>query len=379
MKKKFIGFYNPTEFEIKEAWENGRFAFDANTLLNLYRYTEPTRNDFLTALNTIQGNLFLPYQAALEFHSNRINVIDSIIIAYSEVNNLFYENFEKTLKPLINQYQRHPSILIEEIQKIYLEILEKISKELTKQEKAHPDFVTKDDVLEKLSTLFENSTGIEFSKDDLNNIYKEGEKRYSGKIPPGFKDLEKKKNKGDKHIYGDLIIWKELIEYTKKEKKPLIFVTDDRKEDWWTIESGKTIRPREELIKEFFDLTGIRILIYNADNFLHFAKEKGIIPNLKEKTLSEIKDVRISDEKEYSLSDFQKISLFNTDTFNFSDLVYNKSIPSDSSFYLPKYDSFINSDLTKNLGQIFTQEPFVLAKNLKKEITKEDLILKKKK
>ena len=76
--------------------------------------------------------------------------------------------------------------------------------------------------------------------------------------------------------------------------------TDDRKEDWWTIENGKTIRPREELIKEFFDLTGVRILIYNAENFLKYAKEKQLIPQLKDDTINEIKEIRISDEKKYT-------------------------------------------------------------------------------
>ena len=75
IKKEFIGYYNPTEKEINDAWNKGTFAFDTNTLLNLYRYTELTRKDFLSALKTIKGKLFLPHQAALEFHSNRVSVI----------------------------------------------------------------------------------------------------------------------------------------------------------------------------------------------------------------------------------------------------------------------------------------------------------------
>jgi hypothetical protein len=101
-----------------------------------------------------------------------------------------------------------------------------------------------------------------------------------------------------------LIIWKELITLTKKEKKEIIFITDDRKEDWWTIENGKTIRPREELIKEFYDLTGIRILIYNADNFLHFAKERKLVTSIKEKSITEVKEVRKADEISISLSEW---------------------------------------------------------------------------
>lgn len=78
MKKKFIGFYDPTEQEIEDAWTNGVFAFDANTLLNLYRYTDVTRKDFLHVLKFIKENLFIPFQVAFEYLNNRIKVIDDL-------------------------------------------------------------------------------------------------------------------------------------------------------------------------------------------------------------------------------------------------------------------------------------------------------------
>lgn len=299
MKKKFIGFYNPTKDEIDEAWKKGIFAFDANTLLNLYRYTDKTRDDFLNALKTIKERLFLPYQAAFEYQNNRLEVIDSIENSYDELYDIFPDNFDKHLISQINKYKKHPSIVIEEINKLHNDFLKNLSNELNEQKIKHPDFRSNDAVLNELTDLFDNSVGEEFSKEDLLKIYKEGESRYSNEIPPGYKDQINKKSKGQRHIYGDLIIWKELINNAKNKKIPLIFITDDRKEDWWTIQKGKTIRPREELIKEFFDITGIRILIYNADNFLLVAKEQRLLPELKDETIEEVKDIRVNDEKEY--------------------------------------------------------------------------------
>ena len=300
MRKKFIGFYNPTTNEIDDAWGSGVFAFDANTLLNLYRYTDNTRKDFLSALKTIKDRLFLPYQAAYEYHNNRLDVIEGIEKAYEDLYNIFPENFTKNLKSLISQYKKHPTISIDKIEKIHADFLENIQKELDKQKAKHPNFKTNDEILDELSDLFDNSVGEEFTKEDLMKIYKEGESRYANEIPPGYKDLPNKQKKGQRHIYGDLIIWKELLNFTKTKKQPLIFITDDRKEDWWTIQKGKTIRPREELIKEFYDITGIRILIYNADSFLSYAKEKGLLPKLKKETIEEVKKVRVSDEKHYT-------------------------------------------------------------------------------
>jgi len=296
MKNKFIGFYDPTEKEIEDAWTNGVFAFDANTLLNLYRYTDVTRKDFLHVLKFIKENLFIPFQVAFEYLNNRLKVIDGLEKSYIDLEKSYNDIFQNNLKTAINNYKRHPSIDIQSILKQNEDFLNKISLLLEKQKKKHPDFKTKDYILDELTLLFECCIGKEPLKSDLKKNYEEGKERYLEEIPPGYKDLKEKEKKGQRHLYGDLLIWKELIEYSKRNKKPLIFVTDDGKDDWWKKENGIIIRPREELIKEFYDLTGIRILIYNSDQFLKFAKQRGLVTDLKDKTIEEIKDIRISDE-----------------------------------------------------------------------------------
>jgi hypothetical protein len=293
MKKEFIGFYSPTGGEIDLAWENGHFAFDTNALLNLYRYTESTRKDFLAVLNKLDSRLFLPYQAALEFHNARLKLIKGLANAHNDILELIKSNFLKALEPQISHFKKHPSIIVENIFKLHTEFLRKVSQELSKQKKNHPEFDQEDAILEELTNLFDDKLGEDFDKDVLNTIYLEGKERYSMQIPPGYKDSGKK---GERQMYGDLIIWKELIGYVNKEKKPLIFVTDDRKEDWWTIEGGETVRPREELIKEFFNLTGVRILIYNADAFLQYAKERKLVPKIKETSIKEVQEIRKSEE-----------------------------------------------------------------------------------
>ncbi|VXC12056.1 MULTISPECIES: PIN domain-containing protein [Chryseobacterium] len=324
MKKEFIGFYNPTQEETDESWNKGIFCFDANSILNLYRYSENTRNDFINALKSIKRRLFIPYQAAFEFHNNRLKVIEGTKSAYNKIENVYKQNFDVNIVNQLNGFKRHPALKLDSFKKLNDEFLSKISKELEKQKKAHPDFDSDDSILYSVTELFENCIGNDIPKTELRKIFEEGKNRYAEKIPPGYMDMDDKKGKGERNIYGDLIIWKQLIEYTKKEKKPIIFVTDDRKEDWWTIEGGKTIRAREELIKEFYDLTGIRILIYNADSFLHFAKEKKLLPGINETTLEEIKDIRVSDEK------INSIIKLNIPTINNRKTNYYKS-------YFPKH------------------------------------------
>jgi hypothetical protein len=298
MKDEFIGFYDPTDQEINGAWDQGIFIFDANVLLNLYRYTEPTRTDFLLVFERIKDRLFCPYQVALEFQSNRHQVISKVLKSYDNILNIINDIFEKTLEPQLGQFRTHPTIRLEKIKELQKKFVEAVSLELDDLKQRHPKFGSNDEVLNKLTNIYNNKIGTDFSEDELNKLYSEGRIRYEKGIPPGFKDMDTKKKQEDRRIYGDLIVWRQVMAYSKNERKPVIFVTDDRKEDWWTIENGQTIRPRPELIKEFYDATKIRILIYNADTFLKYAKERRLAETIKEDTITEIKEVRTTDEKD---------------------------------------------------------------------------------
>lgn len=50
----------------------------------------------------------------------------------------------------------------------------------------------------------------------------------------------------------------------------LFFVTHDQKEDWWNTIRGKTIGPRIELRKEFYEETGKTFHMYTMSSFLSF-------------------------------------------------------------------------------------------------------------
>ncbi|HBX46513.1 PIN domain-containing protein [Limibacterium fermenti] len=294
MKEKFIGYYDPTDDEIDNAWENGIFAFDANTLLNLYRYTEETRKDFLEALIFLKDRLFLPYQSAYEYHNNRLDVINNLENAYTKLLSIFRDAYDKQFQQSVNEFKRHPTINIDKVKSLYSDFLKTLEDEMNSQNANHPDFKAKDYVQEKISEIFKNSVGDDFSSEDLSKIYEEGADRYRNEVPPGYKDTSNKS--GTRNVYGDFIIWKELLRHIKANKKAIIFVTDDLKEDWWTRRHGKTIRPREELIKEFYDHTGERILIYNADNFLTLIRDRELRLQLKDETIKEIKGIREADE-----------------------------------------------------------------------------------
>jgi hypothetical protein len=92
--------------------------------------------------------------------------------------------------------------------------------------------------------------------------------------------------------FGDLVLWKQLLEWSKLKKiKAIIFITADNKEDWWHRVSGKTIGPRPELVSEISQFSGVkRFWMYS---FSEFGKNAKIYVNarLSEDSLKEISRV----------------------------------------------------------------------------------------
>ncbi|TOG86054.1 hypothetical protein CGI91_23920 [Vibrio parahaemolyticus] len=70
--------------------------------------------------------------------------------------------------------------------------------------------------------------------------------------------------------YSDFVIWNELIDYAKENKKEyIIFVTDDLKTDWWFVSNGKRIGPRPELVEELRIKANVKgFQIYNSEQLI---------------------------------------------------------------------------------------------------------------
>jgi hypothetical protein len=296
LKEKLSEYYKLNEQELQKHWQEDIFSFDANVLLNLYRYTPKTRDAFFDLLDKIKDRVWISYQVAFEYQKNRLVVINKQHIAYTEIRNLLIDK-KGEIEAKLNDYKRHPYLQTEELKKQIQSAFESINKDISKLEKSHPDYLQDDPTWERLTKILDKKIGDDNTGEELEKIYKDGKKRYDEDIPPGYKDKVTKKNEGNRSLYGDVIVWNQIIKHAKDIPSSIIFITDDRKEDWWYKFKGKTIGPRPELIKEFKDLTGKRINIYQADNFLDLA-----LKNLKQasnpEAIEEIRKVREADEME---------------------------------------------------------------------------------
>ncbi|WP_220493433.1 PIN-like domain-containing protein [Pseudoalteromonas sp. SR44-5] len=80
MKDLFPGHFKESQENLREVWDSCVFVFDANILLNLYRYSDATRNEFLSLLEKINDRVWLPHRAAEEYLNNRLSVTPCVRI-----------------------------------------------------------------------------------------------------------------------------------------------------------------------------------------------------------------------------------------------------------------------------------------------------------
>lgn len=307
MKEQFKGYYNLSNSEFEELWDNAIFIFDTNVLLNLYRYQSSTRDSLLSVMEKLKDKIWIPYHVGLEFQRNRLTVIAEQHKRFVEVQSII-ENSISTMMNEFNTLQlknRHshinPDKLIDDIRKLQSDFLT----ELTALEEKSINVNSEDEILDRLDKLFKDKVGNPPEKqEDIIKIFSEGENRYKFNIPPGYKDSGKDDKAPDEFTYGgitykrkfgDLIIWKQIINHALKEKlKNIIFITDDAKADWWwKINSNgpKTIGVRPELKDEIYREGNVeKFHIYNPEGFLKYANNKLNVQITKE-TMEEVREV----------------------------------------------------------------------------------------
>lgn len=311
MKEKFFG-YIPYDDEINEKlWKESIFVFDANIFLNLYRYSNETKNKVISCLERISDRVWIPYNTGKEFFNNRVTTI----LDQEEV----YKNLEKNLNfdGMINFISGIRHTTLDSKKKTLIEIIKKCKEEINEiiqeDKNSYKNLIYDDPNLEKILKIFDGKVGQELSKDDFEKYKKIIDKRYEKQIPPGYKDCNKsddtknEKGNSDKK-YGDAINWLEVIKFSKENKTDIIYVTDDKKEDWIEVKKGKKIGPRKELLNEFHKETNGRIIgIYNTENFLKYSNKYLGDKNSEEhmeinKAISEIEYIDNSIKSKNSIS-----------------------------------------------------------------------------
>ncbi|HVM47052.1 MAG TPA: PIN domain-containing protein [Candidatus Acidoferrum sp.] len=283
MKTQFSGFYRPTEADFRRLWKTCIFALDANVLLNLYGYSEKTREEFLGLLERLASRICMPHQFALEYQLHRARAIMEQVKNYAKAEKVLTELYDEEFAPK----HKHPFLSEKLLRQFGL-----IRQDLAKSRKKHEALFTNDPYFDRITAAL-RKVGSAPTDQQLGEMYAKAKARYTLRVPPGFADL---KEKGEPSGYGDCVGWFELMEMSKSESKPAILVTDDAKEDWWHIQGDRTIGPRPELLMEFLKECQQSFYMYSSDQFMKYARtyleeqvEQGAIEEIKERLQEELR------------------------------------------------------------------------------------------
>ena len=316
-------------------YENAILVFDTSSLLELYFYSTDSAVEILEKCNYhFKDRIFLPNHVKFEYDKNREIIIKKQTLGYQNVFNkkesigfyakIIYQqemikkmitdtnNAIKNFEEQFGNRQTHPyfsSTFIEEFKKEVSNFTLKLADienskifsdfedKLKDEKEARITEITNQIEQDPLKEFIENNfiIGDGYSFPELMDIISEGELRYSASIPPGYMDAEEKQSI---QVYGDLIIWKQILKHAQTQSKPVIFVSDDTKEDWNEIIEGEEAnkkkkrtdskRPRYEILLEFNDIVEEKIKKLQLSDFLYELNGQ-LETKFGSTTLSEIK------------------------------------------------------------------------------------------
>lgn len=267
MRKRFPGYFHPTRDEFDEMWEKGLIVPDANILLHLLRYGRDTRQQVLQTLRAFRPRVWIPYRVGFEFLRRWREVDAESRGAYAKLKKQIQDQ-GNSLTGLFNEFSRFKIIDCDTERTKIEAFITELCASIDEAEKCHPTLAEAEALLDDIAELIGDEIGMAPSNEEMADLIKNGQKRYDFKVPPGY--LDAIKDGDDK--FGDYLIWEEIISLAKARCSHVIFISDDRKDDWVLRQNGKDVGPRPELVQEFSDRTGQRFYNYSFLKFLEHAE-----------------------------------------------------------------------------------------------------------
>ncbi len=302
MKDQFPGYYQRSEEERETLWQDGLFVLDANVLLNPYRYSEETRKELFRILRGVQERLWIPHQAAEEFHRNRLEVIRGQKGAYAEVRKSL-SAAQKQIEDKVNAVDMALGRVTKSLLKKVKEAFDTLLAEARQLEsdsgaKSVPESYSpnRDDIWQEVIDIMEGNVSERLSDERMEELRREGPRRYASEVPPGYEDA----NKPGERKYGDLILWFQIIEKALEAQKPILLVTDDRKEDWWIRSGGTAVEPHPDLANEMNREVGVLFHMMLPLDFLKWAGPK-LNQEISQAAAEEIEELRSLEEPSEAL------------------------------------------------------------------------------
>ena len=308
-----------------------KIYFDTNVLLGLYIYPKDKAEKLIDVLEN-NFEIIIPERVYIEFDKNKKSYLKgnnktNLAKQLKEEVNTSIAGIKKSVESLErkNRFKRFNTNyfdIILEIKTYLKKQFELLDNEVKNCEDEYLDneFTEEDDTI---SIFVENcrsdfKTNIK-TKIELLALF---DARVKSKIPPGLSDSNKDDKKDPFARAGDFFIWREILEAAKDYNDEIVFVTNEKKADFW--EGDSSSRFNSFLLEEFNEYAG---------------KECTFIPLSFDKFLAEYVFDLIDDIE--LLGFFQERRRIYNEILNHKD--YLKVIEDEYSYYFD--EKILNFDL----------------------------------
>lgn len=278
LRDQFQHYYVPDDVAIEEAIQTGMIVPDTNVLLSLYRFQSGARENLFQALEKVGDRLWIPHQVGHEFHERRLDVMREQE-SYFSATQAELDKLVDAVQGKIRNFRARIALSpesVKEIEDSIASLRDLVTDAVKKAEDANEVRLSghsSDDILARVLDLFpDGRVGDPMEPKELEEARNEAERRAKEKIPPGYKD------RGKTDPSGDYLVWRQLMMEATKHERPVILITDDRKEDWYWMYNGQTLGARRELREEMMAEAGVLVLIMTTETFLNHAETYLDIP-----------------------------------------------------------------------------------------------------
>ncbi|OMF39023.1 MULTISPECIES: PIN-like domain-containing protein [Paenibacillus] len=248
--------------KFEDAWNNGLLIFDTSSLLRIYEWKIEKAVELKDVLKFKINDIWIPNQVNLEF-TKHVGYVQS-----ENKYNKIIDRLENTpikwnkVKKMLDRWERNgfedefkQKVLELETSEINSDNIFELKQFADKLHLEHRRVVPIDLIFDE---LFSN-VGEPLLNDEEEQIKKEFE---DTPLAPGFMD----RDKGNANSHGDYFVWKQMQRKSLESSHDIIFITLDLKEDWFRDKDQQL--PREDLLKEFYEVTQNRIMIISLTSFL---------------------------------------------------------------------------------------------------------------
>lgn len=280
MRDEFWEYYPLTNEDLETINSDALIVLDANALLHSYRLSPSTAEAWLGTLEALVERVWVPHQAALEYQRNRINVISGQSKLVTDIEHALESSFgdlRSAVAKRQSDINRSRVLDLIELNAAIEDSRARVASVVAAGRDRQTDLTeaasASDQIHTRLTALLVGRVGEEPDLKQIAEIQADGKERFAAKRPPGFADAKKDSN--PEGPYGDVILWTQLLGEAKKEGRPAVLITEERKDDWIRNEAGRNLGPHPALRREFHEHTDQPFWLYSVARFMRVSSSFG--------------------------------------------------------------------------------------------------------